>query len=191
MSYNLKDNLHNLLSKKKFGIIDVIKNKVSFHEEDIMKIIVKGLPEDTVVIKLPTIQNNQNEGFFNDHYIKICDYIIVYETEESTTIVLCELKKTLTAKNKKKARKKLKHTKPLLYYILVGLEVHFNFNMNKPIRKHKVLLTPDNKMSKKSTRASSEKYEWMEGRDDIKMFIKREWVSFDKMIESRQDGREQ
>ena len=175
---NLADDLKQLLLREKFSLPKISDDEVELYEEDdktkekIMTVNLNGLPDNAVVIKCPKNQG----GYFNSQWTKICDYIILAPNNEHLDVCFCELKNNTG--REAYAATQIKHTKPLLHYILAGLKTHFNYKMSiyDTLQEHSIILI-NPKVAKKQLPNKT----ISNTGEDSKIFV-RQFLSFSKII---------
>ncbi len=78
-----------------------------------MRVEITGLPATSTVLRLDRI--GQSSGLKDGPWKRVCDYLLVGESDGATHAVFIELKKTLT--NEDRPRDQLRRSLPLLEYL--------------------------------------------------------------------------
>ena len=84
-----------------------------------MRVKVVGLPAEFTAIRMERVGHSPRLG--DGRFIRICDYLLVAESETNTQAVFVELKKTKS--NGEKPREQLRRSLPLLEYLRSVCEV--------------------------------------------------------------------
>lgn len=103
-----------------------------------MTVHLKQCPSDIVAMRCPSHQ----KGFFdhtNKGYAQVCDFLLFLPAGNDIEVFFLEMKSNPRPKNIRKAAEQILRTKPLLKYMMAGLEVHFKLDYTKIKYKYVIL----------------------------------------------------
>jgi len=103
-------------------LVSSLQGEATLKEGRVMRVTVTGLPADARIINLSRI--GSLSGVKDGPWKKICDYLIVHQSDEQDAALFVELKKTL--RDGQDGREQLRRSLPILDYLLGICEIHFS-----------------------------------------------------------------
>ena len=122
--------------------IESINGKLDLEEKEAsMTIEIKGTPADVEVIHL---KNCDHLLLLRDgnECRRICDYLLMYNSDGESRIIFIELKKTLNSHHYKE---QLRRSLPILKYLLSVYAVHYEIGINEISNVKYILIAERNK----------------------------------------------
>ena len=104
-------------------LVSSLQGEATLREGGVMCVTVTGLPADAAIIKLSRI--GSLSGVRDGPWKKICDYLIVHQSDGQDAALFVELKRTLHGHGTD-GQEQLRRSLPILDYIAGICEIHFS-----------------------------------------------------------------
>ena len=121
---SLKEVLEHNKGENRFSFVAIREGVAQLTDPDPkndMLVRLTHIPRQGLVMQLP---GNQ-PGYFKKEYKKICDHFIIVPRDDGADVVLCEMKTTLSNGKHSEARRQIKCSIPLFWYVKEALTTHY------------------------------------------------------------------